>query len=207
MSISAGSIPKDAAAVILLRHQYQSSMTLKFFWCGAARSSRFSAGIHAFPGGQFDPNDAAVPVKNCIDAETATAISAAAREMFEETEVLLARGGETLTTGQRASLLDDLQSGRMSWPDLLNHYQLHLDADDFTFVGRWVTPPFSARRFDTWFFLVHCPPKQRAHVTGDAELESGRMDRRQRSLRALATLGAFGCSTGYSCVEDVGRGS
>ncbi len=71
-------------------------------------------------------------------------ISCAARELFEETGVLLARGGETLTNGQRTSVLDDLESGRMSWPELLSHYGLHLDANDFTFVGRWVTPPFSA---------------------------------------------------------------
>jgi glyoxylase-like metal-dependent hydrolase (beta-lactamase superfamily II) len=93
--------------------------------------------------------------------------------LFEETQVLVARGGDALTRGQRASLLDDLQAARMSWSSLLKHYDLHLDARDFTFVGRWVTPPFSSRRFDTWFFLVNCPPKQRAHVSGDAELASG----------------------------------
>ena len=46
-------------------------------------------------------------------------ISGAARELFEELGVLVARGGETLTKGQRDSLLDDLESGRMSWPALL----------------------------------------------------------------------------------------
>src|SRR6266545_3317101 len=117
--------------------------------------------------------DAEAPVENCPNAETRVAISCAARELFEETQVLVARGGEALTQGQRASLLDDLQAARVSWPALLKHYDLHLDASDFTFVGRWVTPPFSARRFDTWFFLVNCPPKQRAHVSGDAELVSG----------------------------------
>ena len=73
------------------------------------------------------------------------------RELFEELGVLVARGGETLTKGQLVSLLDDLESARMSWPALLDHYNLHLDANDFTFVGRWLTPPFNARRFDTWF--------------------------------------------------------
>jgi glyoxylase-like metal-dependent hydrolase (beta-lactamase superfamily II) len=61
----------------------------------------------------------------------------------------------------------------MTWPALLNHYELHLDGNDFTYVGRWVTPPFSARRFDTWFFLVACPPKQQPVIKTDAELESG----------------------------------
>jgi len=100
-------------------------------------------------------------------------ISCAARELFEEVGVLLARGAETLTIGQREALLDDLESGRMTWPQMLEHYGLHLDAYDFTFVGRWVTPPFAPRRFDTWFFLAHCPAKQEPRVTGDAELENG----------------------------------
>ncbi len=100
-------------------------------------------------------------------------ISCAARELFEEVGVLLARGSRTLTTGQLASLLDDLESKRMSWPELLRHYGLRLDASDFTFVGRWVTPPFAPRRFDTWFFLVSSPPKQEPRVTPDSELESG----------------------------------
>jgi glyoxylase-like metal-dependent hydrolase (beta-lactamase superfamily II) len=78
-----------------------------------------------------------------------------------------------LTIGQRASLLDDLESRRLSWPELLNLYGLYLDANDFTFAGRWVTPPFAPRRFDTWFFLANCPAKQQPQVTEDSELESG----------------------------------
>ncbi|HEY3039741.1 MAG TPA: MBL fold metallo-hydrolase [Pyrinomonadaceae bacterium] len=165
-------IPKDAAAVILLRHDTNPSDP-EVFLVRRNEKLAFLGGFHAFPGGQFDPTDVDVPVENTADAELATAVSCAARELFEETQILIARGGDALTQGQRASLLDDLQAARMSWPALLKHYQLHLDASDFTFTGRWVTPPFSARRFDTWFFLVKCPPKQRAHVSGDAELASG----------------------------------
>jgi glyoxylase-like metal-dependent hydrolase (beta-lactamase superfamily II)/8-oxo-dGTP pyrophosphatase MutT (NUDIX family) len=164
--------PKDAAAIILLRHN-ANPRDPEVFLVRRSEKLAFLGGYHAFPGGQFDATDAEVPVENAADAETATAISCAARELFEETQVLVARGGEALTQGQRASLLDDLHAARMSWPALLNHYDLHLDAQDFTFAGRWVTPPFSARRFDTWFFLVHCPPKQRAQISGDDELASG----------------------------------
>ncbi|HZI47528.1 MAG TPA: MBL fold metallo-hydrolase [Pyrinomonadaceae bacterium] len=165
--------PKDAAAIILLRHHTDRNNP-EVFWVKRSPKLVFLGGFYAFPGGQAEPGDANAPIENCgDDRERAAMISCAAREMFEETGVLLARGAETLTTGQRSSLLDDLESKRMAWPELLRHYGLHLDAVDFTFAGRWVTPPFAPRRFDTWFFLAHCPAKQEPHVTGDAELASG----------------------------------
>jgi ribonuclease/clavin/mitogillin len=164
--------PKDAAAVILLRAGTDEANP-QVFWVRRSERMAFLGGFHAFPGGQRDASDAETRVENCEDTETAAMIACAARELFEELGVLIARGAEALTKGQRVSLLDDLESGRMTFPELLNHYGLHLDALDFTFAGRWVTPPFSLRRFDTWFFLVNCPAKQEPHVTGDAELESG----------------------------------
>lgn len=163
--------PKDAAAVVLLRPDTNPNDP-EIFLIRRSEKLAFLGGFHAFPGGQFDASDADIPVDNCDDPPTRAAISAAARELFEELGVLLVRGGDPLTKGQRGSLLDDLNSGRMSWPQLLLHYDLRLDANDFTFVGRWVTPPFSARRFDTWFFLVTCPAKQQPQVV-PGELESG----------------------------------
>jgi ribonuclease/clavin/mitogillin len=164
--------PKDAAAVILLR-QNTNQTNPEVFWVKRSTKLAFLGGYYAFPGGQRESSDAEPIVKNCHDDERAAMINCAARELFEEVGVLMARGAETLTAGQRASLFDDLESGRMTWPELLGHYGLHLDADDFTFAGRWVTPPFAPRRFDTWFFLAHCPAKQEPHVTADSELESG----------------------------------
>ena len=165
-------IPKDAAAVILLRPNTDPNNP-EVFWVKRSTKLAFLAGYHAFPGGQREDSDAEVPVRSSTDQESAVMISCAAREVFEETGVLLARGSETLTVGQRSSLLDDLESRRMSWPELLRHYGLRLDANDFTFVGRWLTPPFAPRRFDTWFFLVNAPPKQEPLITEDSELESG----------------------------------
>src|SRR5688500_8079913 len=168
---STSTAPKDAAAVILIRPD-TDPQNPEVFWVKRSDELAFLGGFHAFPGGQIDADDAAVDVRNAPNPETAAMISGAARELFEELGVLAVRGGETLTKGQRVSLLDDLESGRMSWPALLDHYNLHLDADDFTYVGRWVTPPFNARRFDTWFFLVKCPAKQEPEVIA-GELASG----------------------------------
>jgi ribonuclease/clavin/mitogillin len=164
--------PKDAAAVILLRPDPDPNNP-EVFWVKRSTRLAFLGGFQAFPGGQLETNDGEARVENCDDPEHAAMISCAARELFEEVGVLLARGSQTLTAGQRASLLDDLESKRMSWPELLRHYGLHLDAGDFTFVGRWVTPPFAPRRFDTWFFLAKCPAKQTPTVTEDSELETG----------------------------------
>ena len=163
--------PKDAAAIILLR-QNTDPANPEVFWVKRSDKLAFLGGFHAFPGGQIDADDAEVDVRNAPNPETAAMISGAARELFEELGVLVVRGGETLTKGQRVSLLDDLEQGRMTWSALLKHYELHLDADDFTYVGRWVTPPFNVRRFDTWFFLVKCPPKQEPNVIA-GELASG----------------------------------
>jgi len=169
--VMTGNSPKDAAAVILLKHSTNTEAP-EVFWVCRSEKLAFLGGFHAFPGGQMDASDADVPVEHCVDSEAAAAISCAARELFEELGVLVVRGGELLTKGQRLSLLDDLESGRMTWPRLLEHYELRLDANDFSFVGRWVTPPFSARRFDTWFFVVHCPSRQEPQVI-PGELESG----------------------------------
>src|ERR1044071_9638265 len=114
--------PKDAAAVILVRHHTDPNNP-EVFWVKRSPKLVFLGGFYAFPGGQAEATDAAAPVENCPDdAERASMISCAAREMFEETGVLLARGAETLTVGQRASLHDDLESGRMSWAELLQHF-------------------------------------------------------------------------------------
>ena len=164
--------PKDAAALILLR-PHTDPQNPEVYWVKRSTKLTFLGGYRAFPGGQREPSDSEITVRNCDNQEHATMIACGARELFEEVGVLLARGAESLTVGQRRSLLDDLEARRMTWPQLLQHYGLQLDASDFTYAGRWVTPPFAPRRFDTWFFLAHCPAKQEPHVTEDSELESG----------------------------------
>jgi glyoxylase-like metal-dependent hydrolase (beta-lactamase superfamily II)/8-oxo-dGTP pyrophosphatase MutT (NUDIX family) len=201
LPVAAAVVPRDAAAVILLR---ETAAGPEVFWVRRSLKLAFLGGFYAFAGGQRDASDGETRVENSPDAETAAMIACAARELFEELGVLVARGAQTLTKGQRASLRDDLEAGRISFAALLRHYGLHLDAKDFTYAGRWVTPPFSPRRFDTWFFLVNCPPKQEPHVT-EGELEAGEWttaraayERWQRSeilgappvLHALRTLAA-----------------
>ena len=169
----AAAAPKDAAAVVLVRGDARDP---EVFWARRGERLAFQPGFYAFPGGQRDESDAEVEVGNAGDRETASMIACAARELFEELGVLAVRGAEHLTRGQLASVLDDLTSGRMTFAALLKHYGLKLDARDFAQAGRWVTPPFSPRRFDTHFFVVRCPPKQQPRLL-TAEFDEGGWER------------------------------
>ncbi len=147
--------PRDASAVILL-----NDAGVEVLWARRNPNLSFLGGWHAFPGGKLEASDADVKVKNCRDFELERFIVCAVREMFEEAGVLLVRNGEKLTRGQRASLHDDLISGRMTFAEILTHWNLWIDAEDFFYTGFWTTPNFSPVRFKTRFFLAVCPPKQ-----------------------------------------------
>ncbi|MET0646608.1 MAG: MBL fold metallo-hydrolase [Pyrinomonadaceae bacterium] len=166
----AAAVPKDAAAVVLVRGGEEDP---EVFWARRGARLAFQPGFYAFPGGQRDEADAEVEVEHAEDPETAQMIACAARELFEELGVLAARGAEHLTKGQLASVLDDLTSNRMTFAEVLGHYGLRLDARDFTYAGRWVTPPFSPRRFDTYFFVVRCPHKQQPRLLTEEFDEGG----------------------------------
>ena len=147
--------PKDAAAIILLNQDLRQVL-----WAQRNPKLSFLGGWHAFPGGKVELDDSEIEVKNCIDKDLEKFIVAAVRECFEETGVLLVRNGEKLTTGQRASLHDDLISGRSTFAEILAHWNLWIDAEDFFYTGFWTTPQFSPVRFKTRFFLAVCPPRQ-----------------------------------------------
>jgi ribonuclease/clavin/mitogillin len=51
--------------------------------------------------------------------------------------------------------------------ELFEEVGVRVDPNTFIEAGRWVTPAFAPRRFDTWFFLAHCPPDQEPRVSTD----------------------------------------
>lgn len=144
---------KDASAIILLKDD-------KVLLAQRNPKLSFLGGWHAFSGGKLDKSDSEIKVKNCEDIELQQFIVCAVRELFEEVGVLIVRNGDKLTKGQRASLHDDLISGRSSFKEILDHWGLWIDAEDFQYTGFWTTPNFSPVRFKTRFLLAECPPKQ-----------------------------------------------
>lgn len=159
--------PKDAAAIILLKDRTDP----KVFWVKRSPKLQFMGGFHAFPGGQLDKEDSSITVAGC-DGEEAVMRVCAVREFFEETGVLLARGAERLSVERIADKRRAMNEGERSFKQTLEEDALEIACADFQPAGRWVTPHFAPRRFDTWFFLAWMPEGQEALIeTG--ELETG----------------------------------
>ena len=89
--------PRPAASVMLTRGDevllVRRSPRLKAF-----------ANLWAFPGGTLSEGDWGIPVSGAPDAEMATRIAAAVREVFEETGVFLGQGRRPLSVSDRDEL-------------------------------------------------------------------------------------------------------
>ncbi len=169
--------PKDASAVILLNENKS-----KVLWAKRNPKLKFLGGFHGFAGGKVNEHDAGVDVRNSKNKEQAELIACAVRETFEETGILPVRNGGKLTKGQRASLHDDLISGRSTFAEILDLWGLWIDAADFLYTGFWTTPEFSPIRFKTSFFIAVCPPKQKPYQAMD-ELQKIEFIKAERALK------------------------
>ncbi|MEJ7651057.1 MAG: NUDIX hydrolase [Nakamurella sp.] len=157
---------RTAATVILVR---DAARGLEVFLLGRVPGMAFAGGVTAFPGGGVDPGDSAVITltgpddawwADHLDADETlarTVVVAAARELFEETGVLLAQ-----LRPEDAERLEDVAAHRLSFAQLLDGRALR--ADLLRPWARWVTPPGQTRRYDTFFLLAASPEGQHARL-------------------------------------------
>jgi 8-oxo-dGTP pyrophosphatase MutT (NUDIX family) len=172
--------PRLAATVAVVRDGDQGLQTWVLH---RVQEMAFAPGATVFPGGGVDADDAdlATPWSEPILAERAArmlveppvafaVITAAFRELFEETGLLLTR--PVTPHAGHAGLEDDrraLESRQLRFRDLLVRRGLALDVTAFLPWARWVTPPSQPRRYDTWTFVAAVPPSGRARpVTSEA---------------------------------------
>ncbi len=123
----------------------------------------FAGGFYAFPGGKVDAADEAVPVVGLTGTDAARVV-AAARELFEETGVLIAQGASELSQVELDAARTALLEKKVGFAQLLASHRLTLHGAPFHPLGRWVTPEFVPARFDAQFFLVEAPLKENANV-------------------------------------------
>src|SRR3954468_5850593 len=87
---------RDDSAVVMFR---KAKSGVEVFWLKREKELKFAGGFYAFPGGRVDAADALVTVEGASGQEAALR-AAAARELFEETGVLVAVGAEKLSADQ-----------------------------------------------------------------------------------------------------------
>lgn len=168
-------LPRYAATVMLVR---DGASGVEVFMLRRVASMAFAPRMWVFPGGGIDPRDdepdlpwaGPSPTEwagrlGCDEGLARSLVCAAVREVFEECGVLLA--GPSATTfvadlrepewdRERAALLAHEQS----FSELLVRRGLVLRSDLLSVRGRWVTPGFEPRRYDTWFFAALLPDGQ-----------------------------------------------
>ncbi|HEV3119933.1 MAG TPA: MBL fold metallo-hydrolase [Gemmataceae bacterium] len=159
-----------AASVLLARN----ATAPELYVVRRAEALRFFGGFMAFPGGKVHAGDQEL-VTAAAEPASDRYITAA-RELFEETGVLLARksdgtfppSGSVLNYLRRKMAREDLPFSRV-----LQRLEAYVRAEDFFFAGQVTTPPFVPTRFDTAFFVARLPENQSAEVW-EGELVEGR---------------------------------
>lgn len=186
-----------AASAILLREREEGE-PFEVYMLRRPADARFAPNVHSFPGGVLDKEDGDVAqeairplpggadvaalhgrmadqsIFASPDATTSAALLVcAARELFEEAGVLVARedGGGLIPLDNEArwgEVREDLLAGRLEFGALLHEEGLTLAPDDLVYFAHWITPESSRIRFDTHFFLAVLPPGQFAsHWPGE----------------------------------------
>lgn len=149
-------------------------------------------GAFAFPGGVLEDADAlvaghcagitAAEADSMLDTAGALAwFSAAVRELFEESGVLLAAAGNPGIDLQAAR--DALNDGTLDWHTFVHDNALQLHCDALHYFSYWITPEALPRRFATRFFLAAMPDGQEATHCG-GELTDSRWMTAQDALAA-----------------------
>lgn len=170
-----------AATVMLLRDRVNDPQRdgLEVFLLRRVPSMAFAPRMTVFPGGGVDLRDRhAVDLPwvgpgpaewaerlGCGESDARGLVVAAVREVFEECGVLLAGSGADDVV---ADVADDsyradraaLEARELSFAEMLARRGLVLRADLLSLRGRWITPPFESRRYDTAFFAALLPSGQ-----------------------------------------------
>ncbi len=164
--------PRPSSTVVLVRDAVPAP---EIFMVKRHERSSFGS-AHAFPGGVLEADDADIHGR-CEGLSAAQAsemlgleqggldyYSAAVRELFEESGVLLA---ETSFSASELELLrTQLNDGTLSWNAFVARGELALHCDALHYYSFWITPVGLPKRYSTRFFLAELPAGQQADHCG-----------------------------------------
>jgi 8-oxo-dGTP pyrophosphatase MutT (NUDIX family) len=138
--------PRLAAAVILVRARPETGELEVYLQRRHARAS-FMSSAFVFPGGAADAADRDLRVT-------------AARELFEESGVLLSRAPVAHDT--RAAWQTLLLTGTITMDALMTQGGARVDLDALRYFAHWITPSREGKRFSAVFYLATMPAGQTA---------------------------------------------
>ncbi len=162
---------KPAATILLLR----DDPTFEVLMVKRHHQIDFASGALVFPGGKshagdHDPEWAEQTVGwEAYDADQRGLRIAAIREVFEEAGILLAKRRDGAPMSGEACPMDVRQAvdaGATRFIDVVSDLEARLDLAALTVFARWITPPLTPKRFDTWFYAVNAPAEQLAACDG-----------------------------------------
>jgi 8-oxo-dGTP pyrophosphatase MutT (NUDIX family) len=175
-------MPRRAATVVLLRPS--TVVGFEVYMQRRPATMAFAPNMYVFPGGTVDTRDGEANVEwvgpgpqwwatrmGLSTAEARAVVCAAVRELFEESGVLLAGAPEStvasdVSGGDWEAARLALLAREVSLGELLAERGLAVRSDLLAPWGRWLTPEFEQRRYDTFFFLAHLPTDQRTRDVG-----------------------------------------
>ncbi len=160
--------PKPASTVLIVRDAQSPAKGLEVLMVRRSAGMAFGASAWVFPGGKVAPADAdpawdALSGGNYSHYERSLRI-AAAREVFEESGLLLATRGGSAVGAEECAAHDAMRAVVEKAPaeflNMVRAANMHLTLDTLVPFAHWITPTFEPRRFDTHFFLVKAPANQ-----------------------------------------------
>lgn len=164
--------PRPSSVVVPIAPRGDQTL---IFWARRRHDARFLGGFFAFIGGSIDPEDATQNLSSVDSLPpefTAAHIACAARELFEETGILVGSEGLFLSDQEPLrSLRRELLAGSISFARIVEQFG-PIPTHRFIPIGHWVTPEAYELRFDSCFFAIEFT---------DAELE--RVQRYQPELQ------------------------
>lgn len=180
---------RQAATVILLRRAARDGFEV--FLTRRPESMPFLGGMYCFPGGSVTREDVSeklfqrcrgfefAEARRAFGAQVSPRVTrgfwiAAARELFEETGVLLAvgRSGASPEADHLAARHRALCAKSCSFAQLLEQDDLYCDLGSLIYFAHWQTPSDNPVRFDTRFFLAVLPEGQTPLATSEEVIHS-----------------------------------